>query len=115
MNFKCKMCGGDIEPIEGTNTGRCLYCKSLMTLPNSDNEKIINLYNRANHLRLGNDFDKAKEVYENILKIDEKQIEAYWGVLLCKYGVEYVDDPKTKEKIPTCHRTNDYSILTDNN
>ena len=109
------MCGGDIEPIEGTNTGRCLYCKSLMTLPNSDNEKIINLYNRANHLRLGNDFDKAKEVYENILKIDEKQIEAYWGVLLCKYGVEYVDDPKTKEKIPTCHRTNDYSILTDNN
>ena len=27
MTFKCKMCGGDIEPIKGTNTGKCLYCK----------------------------------------------------------------------------------------
>ena len=31
MVFKCKMCGGDIEVIEGTNTGKCLYCKSVMT------------------------------------------------------------------------------------
>ena len=31
MTFKCKMCGGDIEPIKGTNTGKCLYCKSTMT------------------------------------------------------------------------------------
>ena len=46
MIFKCKMCGGDIEPIEGTNTGKCSYCKSVMTLPNLDNEKIVNLYNR---------------------------------------------------------------------
>ena len=34
MVFKCKMCGGDITPIEGTNTGKCNYCKSVMTLPN---------------------------------------------------------------------------------
>ena len=113
MIFKCKMCGGDIEQIENTNTGKCIYCKSVMTLPNLDNEKIINLYNRANDLRLANDFDKAREVYESILKIDNNQIEAHWGILLCKYGVEYVDDPNTKEKIPTCHRTNNYSILLD--
>lgn len=113
MMFKCKMCGGDIEQIENTNTGKCIYCKSVMTLPNLDNERIVNLYNRANALRLANDFDKAHEVYENILGIDNNQIEAHWGILLCKYGVEYVDDPNTKEKIPTCHRTNDYSILLD--
>ena len=114
MTFKCKMCGGDIEPIKGTNTGKCLYCKSIMTLPNIDNERIVNLYNRANDLRLNNEFDKSKEIYETILKIDNTQIEARWGILLCKYGVEYVDDPKTKTKIPTCHRTSDYSILLDN-
>ena len=114
MTFKCKMCGGDIEPIKGTNTGKCLYCKSIMTLPNIDNERILNLYNRANDLRLNNEFDKSKEIYETILKIDNTQIEARWGILLCKYGVEYVDDPKTKTKIPTCHRTSDYSILLDN-
>ena len=114
MTFKCKMCGGDIEPIKGTNTGKCLYCKSIMTLPNIDNERILNLYNRANDLRLNNEFDKSREIYETILKIDNTQIEARWGILLCKYGVEYVDDPKTNKKIPTCHRTSDYSILLDN-
>ncbi len=113
MIFKCKMCGGDIEQIENTNTGKCIYCKSVMTLPNLDNERIVNLYNRANALRLANDFDKAREVYESILEIDNNQIEAHWGILLCKYGIEYIDDPNTKEKIPTCHRTNDYSILLD--
>ena len=70
MTFKCKMCGGDIEPIKGTNTGKCLYCKSIMTLPNIDNERILNLYNRANDLRLNNEFDKSREIYETILKID---------------------------------------------
>ena len=113
MVFKCKMCGGDIEPIKNTNTGKCIYCKSVMTLPNLDNEKIVNLYNRANDFRLSNDFDKAYGIYETILELDNKQIEAHWGLLLCKYGVEYVDDPKTGKKIPTCHRTIPLSILKD--
>ena len=73
MVFKCKMCGGDIEPIKNTNTGKCIYCKSVMTLPDLDNEKIVNLYNRANSLRLDNEFDKSKEIYE----------KADWEVLIC--------------------------------
>lgn len=113
MVFKCKMCGGDIVPIEGTNTGKCEYCKSVMTLPSSDDEKIINLYNRANDYRLSNDFDKAYSIFETILELDNSQIEAHWGLLLCKYGVEYVDDPIAGKKIPTCHRTITTSILKD--
>ncbi len=113
MVFKCKMCGGDIEVVEGSNIGKCLYCKSTMTLPSVDNEKLINLYNRANNLRLSNEFDKAYGVYETILEIDENQLEAHWGLILCRYGVEYVDDPKTKKKMITCHRTKYESVLTD--
>ena len=113
MVFKCKMCGGDIEVVEGSNIGKCLYCKSTMTLPSVDNEKLLNLYNRANNLRLSNEFDKAYGVYETILEIDENQLEAHWGLILCRYGVEYVDDPKTKKKTITCHRTKYESVLTD--
>lgn len=113
MVFKCKMCGGDIEVVEGSNIGKCLYCKSTMTLPSLDNEKLLNLYNRANNLRLSNEFDKAYGVYETILEIDENQLEAHWGLILCRYGVEYVDDPKTKKKMITCHRTKYESVLTD--
>jgi len=113
MVFKCKMCGGDITPVEGKNIAQCSYCKSTMTLPNLENEKIVNLYNRANDFRLSNEFDKAYGVYETILEMDNKQVEAHWGLLLCKYGVEYIDDPKTGTKIPTCHRTMTTSILKD--
>ncbi|UKI58710.1 MAG: toll/interleukin-1 receptor domain-containing protein [Clostridium sp.] len=85
-----------------------------MTLPSVDNEKnFLNLYNRANNLRLSNEFDKAYGVYETILEIDENQLEAHWGLILCRYGVEYVDDPKTKKKMITCHRTKYESVLTD--
>ena len=93
MVFKCKMCGGDIEAVEGSNIGKCLYCKSTMTLPSVDNEKLLNLYNRANNLRLSNEFDKAYGVYETILEIDENQLDAHLGLILCRYGVEYVEDP----------------------
>lgn len=113
MVFKCKMCGGDITQIEGKNIGKCEYCKSTMTLPNLDNERIVNLYNRANNYRLENNFDKAYEIYENILELDGNQLEARWGLLLCKYGVEYVDEPKDNIKVPTCHRTITSSILKD--
>ena len=111
--FKCKMCGGDIEPIKGKRVAQCEYCGSKMTLPDPNDEKIVNLYNRANDFRLTNQFDKAYGVYETILEIDNREVEAHWGILLCKYGVEYIDDPETGAKVPTCHRTIATSILKD--
>jgi len=33
--------------------------------------------------------------------------------VLSKYGIEYVEDPGTGDRIPTCHRTQSESILTD--
>jgi ribosomal protein L29 len=33
--------------------------------------------------------------------------------VLCKFGIEYVDDPATGKKIPTCHRSSFDSIMED--
>lgn len=44
-----------------------------------------------------------------------EEAEAYWGLCLCAYGIEYVDDPATGSKIPTCHRTLPTSIMEDSN
>lgn len=41
--------------------------------------------------------------------------EVYWGLILCKYGIEYVDDPKTGKKIPTCHRSSFDNVMDDAN
>ena len=111
--FKCKMCGGTLSVEDGVSVAECEYCGTKQTLPTSNDEVIVNLFNRANNLRLKSEYDKAAEVYEKILEIDDSLAEAHWGLVLCKYGVEYVEDPLTKERIPTCHRTQLVSILTD--
>ena len=107
------MCGGDLVINESMTVGNCQYCGSTMTLPKEADEKKVNLYNRANHFRRNNEFDKAAGIYESILNQDNTEAEAYWGLVLCKYGIEYVEDPGTFKRVPTCHRTEYGSILAD--
>lgn len=115
MTIKCKMCGGDLIITEGRPICECEYCGSMQTIPNVDSEKKMNLFNRANRLRRYNEFDKASAVYEQIVAEFPNEAEAYWGLCLCNYGIEYVDDPATGKKMPTCHRTLSTSIIDDPN
>lgn len=111
--FKCKMCGGDLNIVDGATICKCDYCGTMQTLPKLDDEKRIALYERANYFRRNNEFDKAMGIYEIILSEENKDAEAYWSVVLCKYGVEYVEDPKTHKRIPTVNRASSKSILKD--
>jgi len=113
--IKCKMCGGDLTLTEGSSTAECEYCGSLQTVPLADNEKKLTLFARANRLRIACEFDKASGVYESIVADFPEEAEAYWGLVLCKYGIEYVDDPATGKKIPTCHRSSFDNVLKDTN
>ena len=111
--FKCKMCGGDLNIVEGTTTVECDYCGTKQTVPKSMDPNMQNLFNRANTMRMRGEFDKAAQIYEKIVQADNTQSDAYWGLILCKYGIEYVDDPATFKKIPTCHRASFDSIISD--
>lgn len=113
--IRCKMCGGDLLLQPEATTARCEYCGSLQTVPQVDQEKKWNLFTRANRLRFGCEFDKAYGVYETIVGEYPQEPEAYWGLVLCQYGIEYVDDPLTAKKIPTCHRASFQSVLEDSN
>ena len=115
MIIKCKMCGGDLAFEPGSTVCECEYCGSKQTIPSADSEKKTNLFNRANRLRMNSEFDKASGVYEQIVAEFPEEAEAYWGLCLCAYGIEYVDDPATGSKIPTCHRTLPTSIMEDSN
>lgn len=111
--LKCKMCGGELNYEKGSTVCECEYCGSKQTIPLLDNDKKIALYERANKLRFACEFDKAAGVYESIVVDFPDEAEAYWGLLLCKYGIEYVDDPKTCHKVPTCHRSSFDSVMDD--
>ncbi|MBR6696273.1 MAG: TIR domain-containing protein [Oscillospiraceae bacterium] len=110
--FKCKMCGGNLE-VSNETVAVCEYCNTKQTLPKTNDDVMSNLFNRANNLRLKCEFDKAIQIYEKILEQDDSEAEAHWGIVLCKYGIEYVEDPETSARIPTCHRTLFEAVTTD--
>ena len=111
--FKCKMCGGTLEINHNETVAVCEYCGTKQTLPKLDDERKANLYDRANHFRRNNEFDKAMGIYEQILNDDSTDAESYWSIVLCRYGIEYVEDPKTKKRIPTVNRAQYTSIFAD--
>ncbi len=112
--FKCKMCGGALE-INNETVAVCEYCETQQTLPKLDDEKKAQMYDRANHFRRNNEFDKAMGIYEQILNEDSTDAESYWSLVLCRYGIEYVEDPSSHKRIPTVNRAQFTSIYDDDN
>ncbi len=113
--FKCKMCGGTLSIQPGMTVAECEYCGTKQTLPRLDDDKKKNLYDRANHFRRNNEFDKAMAIYEQILNEDTTDAEAYWSLVLGRYGIEYVEDPATHRRVPTVNRAQYTSVFADEN
>ena len=113
--FKCKMCGGALEVQPEQTTAVCGYCGTQQTLPRLDSDQRANLYDRASHYRRNNEYDKAAALYEQLLNEGAADAEAYWSLVLCRYGVEYVEDPATHARIPTINRTQFTSVFDDEN
>ena len=115
MVFKCKMCDATLKFNPGDSVVECEYCGTMQSLPKYDDERIGNLYNRAEHYRKNNEFDKAQALYEEIVNEHPQDADAYWSVVLCKYGVEYVEEPGSKRRVPTVNRTQYTSVFDDEN
>ncbi len=111
--LKCKMCGGTLEVENGAKVVTCEYCSTKQTLPRLDDDRKTNLYDRANHFRRNNEYDKAMSIYEQILNEDNTDAESYWSIVLCRYGIEYVEDPATHKRVPTVNRAQFTSVLAD--
>ena len=111
--LKCKMCGGTLQVKDGDTVAVCEYCNTKQTLPKLNDERRLQMYERANHFRRNNEFDKAMGVYEQILLEDNTDAESYWSLVLCRYGIEYVEDPILHSRIPTVNRTQKTSVLSD--
>ncbi|MBE6783001.1 MAG: toll/interleukin-1 receptor domain-containing protein [Ruminococcaceae bacterium] len=111
--FKCKMCGAPLGIEENKTVTECEYCGTKQTLPKLEDERKANLYDRANHFRRNNEFDKAMSIYENILNEDKTDAESYWSIVLCRYGIEYVEDPVNHKRVPTVNRAQFTSVFMD--
>lgn len=113
MNIKCNICGGDVAVSADKTFATCEYCGSTVTVPRVSDEQRAAAFNRGSHFRRIGEFDKALASYERILREDDTDAEAHWCAALCRFGIEYVEDPATYEWIPTCHRASFDSFLED--
>ena len=111
--LKCKMCGGDIAVTEEMTVADCRQCGSRQTVPMLNSGKKLVFFSRACRLLRACDFDKASGVYQGIAEEFPTEAEAYWGLVLCRYGVAYLDDPETGKKVPACHRASGVSVFDD--
>ena len=103
--LRCPFCAGTLALDEENNRYICEYCGTPISTESTDDDKISTLKERANKLFLECDFDSAASLYQNIITENPNDAETYWLLALCTYGIQYVDDPLTGKRIPTCHRT----------
>ena len=111
--FKCKMCGGALDVAPDSTIAQCEYCGSQQTLPRITDERLTSFYERANDLRMSHEFDKAAEIYEKIIEENPTDADAYWSMVLCRYGIDYVEEGLTRK--PTINRAQMISVTEDVN
>ena len=110
--LKCKMCGSNLDIEDSITVCKCEKCGTSQTVPDIEDDKELKLFERAGRLRFNCDFDKAAGIYNTITDSYPEEAEGYWGLILCKYGIEYADNASGK-KVPVCHRISYDSVMDD--
>ena len=111
----CETCGGVLNYAADGKSAVCPFCGNEYFFKEEKSEALILALNRANAYRLANDFDGAITEYKLVAERNPSDAEAFWGLAISTYGIEYVEDPHTKKRVPTCRRTVKKSILEDEN
>lgn len=110
--LKCKMCGSNLDIGDSITVCKCEKCGTSQTVPDIEDDKELKLFERAGRLRFNCNFDKAAGIYNTITDSYTEEAEGYWGLILCKYGIEYADNASGK-KVPVCHRISYDSVMDD--
>lgn len=115
FTLNCETCGGPLNYSADGLTAVCPYCGNKYNFRAAKSEAVTLALNRANAMRIACDFDGAIREYSLIAERCPEDSEAWWGLTLSTYGIEYVADSRTKRLVPTCRRYLKNSILTDEN
>ena len=105
---KCEICGGTV--VREGNFCVCEYCGNRWEIDSANDIHAVDRANAWSALREG-DFEKAAELFENIIIKEPDNHEAYWGRALALGGIVYVTDLNENKKVPTCNNITEDSIL----
>ncbi len=109
---KCSVCGQQIIFKPEENLARCPWCDRINERPKGEPEG-TSLMKYANERRNIGEFKEAEEAYRKVLQACTEEHEARWGLLLCKYGVLYMESADGKERVITCRRARTSSFQSE--
>jgi len=106
----CKTCAGSL--IREGNYYVCEACGNKFEIDRANDINAVQRANAWEALRQS-DYEKATELFEEILLKDKSDHEAYWGKSLAKASILYVTDLQEGKKVPTCNNITENSFLQD--
>ena len=109
--YLCKTCGQPLSR-EGNNY-HCAYCGNIWLADLADDINAVERANAWEALRVG-DFEKAIELFDEILLKNKNDYEACWGKALSLNAILYVVDTNERKRVPTCNNITESSFLNSN-
>lgn len=113
LTYLCRCCAAPLEVKQGATVCRCSYCDVMQTLPRLDHDEKAVLWERADALRRGAEYDRALAVYEELEALDPTDPDTFWCKTLCRYGVEYVEEQGSRRRVPTLNRIQYAPVIDD--
>lgn len=104
----CRSCGGELD--RQGNYYVCRFCGNKWMIDAAEDVHVVDRANAWAALR-DCDFEKAAELFENIIFKDKNNHEAYWGRALALAGIIYVTDFHENKRVPTCNNISESSFL----
>ena len=106
----CEVCGNEISVSQEEHSALCPACGAKNRVPASITRTERD-YHIAARLRVSGDYGRAIECYQKIYDMDPDELEACWGIILCKYGVSYTGQGEDRKL--QCSRINESAVTAD--
>ncbi len=115
--FICKYCTAPLTLQEAVGSVvRCVHCGNVQTLPKKDvSPAALSFLRMGEHDLDTCKFDEAYTAYAKAAELDEKEPEAYFGMALAAFKVQYLKDEVNERLQPICHEISEKVFSDDKN
>ena len=103
---RCKSCGYPLDEfIKGATEGivECPACHRVWTVERTADPAAKQFLRMGEHELDTCEFQKAYEAFKKANEYDKNESEAYFGMALAKYKVQYIKDVVNNCLQPICH------------
>lgn len=115
--LSCKTCGSLLDLTTAADgVVKCKYCGNSYAVPKEDGKsEAFEMLQIASHELETCSFDRAYTAYAKAAEISPDEPEAYFGMALARFKVQYLNDAAKKHLQPICHEITDKKFTDDKN